>query len=93
MPAGSHARRDRHRARRPDRRRTVELLKVDIERGEIELFGGPCPWLEFVLRNIVIELHDEECSEVFHRALSGYSYEEFTGEPTFCCDLRPRDAG
>jgi FkbM family methyltransferase len=71
--------------------RPVELLKIDIERGEIELFSGPCPWLTMV-RNIVIELHDEECSEVFHRALTAYSYEEFAvGELTFCCDLRPRE--
>lgn len=73
--------------------RTVELLKIDIERGEIELFGGSCPWLALV-RNIVIELHDDECSEVFHRALSGYSYEEFSaGQLTFCCNLRPRETG
>ena len=68
--------------------RTVELLKLDIERSEIEVFGGPCPWLRYV-RNIVIELHDDECSDVFHRALAGYSYEEFSaGELTFCCELR-----
>jgi FkbM family methyltransferase len=70
--------------------RTVELLKVDIERGELELFGGPCPWLAQV-RNIVIELHDRECSDVFERALAGYEYERFSaGELTFCCNLRRR---
>ncbi len=71
--------------------RTVELLKIDIERAEIEVFSNPCPWLKLV-RNIVIELHDNECSEAFHRALNGYEYEEFTaGELTFCCDLRAVD--
>jgi FkbM family methyltransferase len=72
--------------------RTVELLKVDIERGELELFGGLCPWLEQV-RNIVIELHDDECTTVFHRALELYEYDEFAaGELTFCCNLRRRRA-
>jgi FkbM family methyltransferase len=72
--------------------RSVELLKIDIERSEIELFRGPCPWLRLV-RNIVIELHDDECSEVFHEALSAYSYEEFSaGQLTFCCNLRARSA-
>jgi FkbM family methyltransferase len=71
--------------------RTVDLLKVDIERGELELFSGPCPWLRLV-RTIAIELHGRDCEEVFHRALEGYAYEEFSaGEITFCCDLRPRD--
>ena len=71
--------------------RTVELLKIDIERAEIEVFSHPCPWLKLV-RNIVIELHDDECSEAFHRALNGYSYQEFTaGDVTFCCDLRAVD--
>jgi FkbM family methyltransferase len=71
--------------------RTVELLKIDIERAEIEVFSHPCPWLKLV-RNIVIELHDDECSEAFHRALNGYEYQEFTaGDVTFCCDLRAVD--
>jgi FkbM family methyltransferase len=71
--------------------RPVELLKIDIERGEIELFSGPCPWLQLV-RNIVIELHDDECAVVFQRALAAYAYEEFSaGELTFCCNLRPRE--
>jgi FkbM family methyltransferase len=70
--------------------RTVELLKVDIERGELELFAGPCPWLDQV-RNIVIELHDGDCTDVFHRALARYEYDEFSaGELTFCCNLRRR---
>jgi FkbM family methyltransferase len=72
--------------------RSVELLKIDIEGSEIALFSGACPWLSLV-RNIAIELHDHECSEVFHRALAEYSYEEFTaGEVTFCCDLRREES-
>jgi FkbM family methyltransferase len=71
--------------------RTVELLKIDIERAECELFRGPCRWLRLV-RNIAIELHDDECSEVFHRALENYRYDEFSaGELTFCCDLHARE--
>jgi FkbM family methyltransferase len=71
--------------------RPVALLKVDIERAELELFRGPCRWLTSV-QNIAIELHDDECSDAFHRALADYSYREFSaGELTFCCDLRPRE--
>jgi FkbM family methyltransferase len=68
--------------------RTVELLKIDIERGELELFGAPCPWLDHV-RNLAIELHDEECAAAFESALRGYEYDRFeAGELTFCCNLR-----
>jgi FkbM family methyltransferase len=70
--------------------RPVDLLKIDIERGELELFRGPCPWLALV-RNIAIELHDDDCADALHDALAGYDYEEFSaGEVTFCCDIRAR---
>ena len=71
--------------------RTVELLKIDIERAELELFTRPCPWLASV-RNIAIELHDEACSEAFHCALAPYEYDESSeGDLTYCCNLRLRD--
>jgi FkbM family methyltransferase len=39
----------------------VDLLKLDVEGAEKEIFrSGATRWLPFV-RNIVIELHDEEC--------------------------------
>jgi FkbM family methyltransferase len=71
--------------------RPVELLKIDIERGELELFRGPCPWLALV-RNIAIELHGDDCADALHAALADYDYDEFSaGEITFCCDLRSRE--
>lgn len=36
----------------------IDLLKVDIEGGEVELFKGPCRWLERV-RAIAIEFHGD----------------------------------
>lgn len=36
----------------------VDILKVDIEGAEAELFSGPCPWLAAV-RCVTIELHGE----------------------------------
>lgn len=69
----------------------VDLLKIDIERSELELFrGNPNRWLPFV-RNIAIELHGTECELVFFRALQDYLYDlSFSGELTICRNLRPR---
>ena len=49
----------------------VDLLKVDIERAELSVFGeGASCWLERI-RNICIELHGRESEEVFFAALEG----------------------
>lgn len=67
----------------------VDLLKVDIERSEIELFGRNVGgWLPRV-RNICIELHGPDCREAFFRALAGYEYAlESWLELTICRNLR-----
>jgi hypothetical protein len=70
----------------------IALLKVDIERGEIELFGGsasvPAPGFpEWISRcdNIVIELHDEECERVFYAAIEGQGFSvRSDGEIVIC---------
>ena len=69
----------------------VDLLKIDIERSELELFGfHPDRWLPKI-RNIAIELHDEECTQVFFHALQGYSYDSSVcGELTICRNIRPK---
>jgi FkbM family methyltransferase len=69
--------------------REIDLLKVDIERSEMELFGGnSTEWLPLV-RNICIELHGADCREVFLRALKDYDYTlGISGELTICRDLR-----
>jgi len=52
----------------------IDLLKIDIEGSEKEVFEG-CDWQDRV-GSIVIELHDRfkpGCSEVVNRALQGFS--------------------
>ncbi|HWF09888.1 MAG TPA: FkbM family methyltransferase [Bryobacteraceae bacterium] len=69
----------------------VDLLKVDIEKGELAVFDKSARhWLPRI-RNICIELHDPECRNVFFRALADFYYElECSGEYTICRNLRPR---
>jgi FkbM family methyltransferase len=62
----------------------ADLLKVDIERSEVEVFRGASEWLPRV-RNIAIELHDGECEAVFLDSLRGFEYEmKRSGELTIC---------
>jgi FkbM family methyltransferase len=71
---------------------TVDLLKVDIERAELSVFGESSgSWLPRV-RNICIELHGKDCEEVFFAALKDFDYElGHSGELTICRNLRPRE--
>lgn len=69
----------------------IDLLKVDIEGSEIDLFGPQSlAWLPKV-RNICIELHGPRCEEVFFHALKEFDYQlgRF-GELTVCKELRPK---
>ena len=51
----------------------LPVLKVDIERAERVVFGpGSRTWLPKV-KVIVIELHDDECRDIFLAALRGTS--------------------
>ncbi|MEM7552775.1 MAG: FkbM family methyltransferase [Cyanobacteria bacterium P01_A01_bin.84] len=70
---------------------TIDLLKIDIEGSETILFSeNHQNWLNKV-KNIVIELHGEECEEKFFRALSTYNYELSNyGELTVCKRLSHR---
>ena len=53
----------------------IDLLKVDIERSELEIFGASASsWLPKV-RNICIELHGPDCKEVFLDALKDFDYD------------------
>jgi FkbM family methyltransferase len=67
----------------------VDLLKVDIERGEIAVFGPKSrEWLPRV-RNICIELHGHDCEQIFFSALADFDYDsERSGELTICRNLR-----
>jgi FkbM family methyltransferase len=53
----------------------VDLLKLDIEGSELEVFGPDAQeWLPGV-RNIAIELHGEDRKDRFFAALKGYRYD------------------
>ena len=69
---------------------TIDILKIDIERSEAEVFARNFEaWLGHV-RNLVVELHDEECRRIFFQALSAYTYDlGEAGELTICRGLRP----
>lgn len=66
----------------------IDILKIDIEKAEKMLFTGRYEsWLNKV-KNIVIELHDEECEEIFFKALSPYRYRfSKSGELTVCKNI------
>jgi hypothetical protein len=66
----------------------IDLLKVDIEGSENELFRTNYEWLAKT-RAIVIEFHNHfrsDCSDVFHKAISKYHFKEisFHGNRTGC---------
>ena len=67
----------------------IDLLKIDIEGSERELFSRNTEsWLPRV-RNLCIELHGADCEAVFFRTLKNYSYVlSRSGELTVCRDLR-----
>ena len=66
----------------------IDLLKVDIEGSEANLFAnGTDRWLPRV-SNIAIELHGTECQERFRSAMAGYRYMPLrSGELTICRDI------
>jgi FkbM family methyltransferase len=70
---------------------TVDLLKIDIERSEIEIFNsGSDTWIERV-RNLCIELHGPDCNEAFFGAMSKFEYElSHSGELAICRNIRRR---
>jgi hypothetical protein len=63
----------------------IDILKVDIERSELPVFASsPDRWLGRV-RNIVIELHGDDCSKAFKSALARYEYQlSHFGDLTYC---------
>jgi FkbM family methyltransferase len=74
------------------RQSEVDILKIDIEGSEAEVFASDTgAWLQRV-RNICIELHSERCREIFFNALRGYEYDLLNcGEFTLCLNLRRSD--
>lgn len=70
----------------------IDLLKIDIERSEIEIFNSnPHGWLSRV-SNIAIELHGPDCVASFRSAMKPYSFDELeSGELTICLGIRQHD--
>ena len=63
----------------------VDLLKVDIEGAEKEVFGSPDEWIGSV-GAIAIELHDRfkpGCSRSFFAAVTAFPVEQTCGENVF----------
>jgi len=71
----------------------IDILKVDIEGSELDLFGNhSSSWLR-AIDNICIELHGSDCEKVFFEALRDFDYSlQRSGELTMCLNLRPRTA-
>ena len=69
----------------------IDILKLDIEKAEMVVFNDPhLPWIKHV-RNIAIELHNEEAARKFRRAMEPYTYDSLTfGEVAICRNIRPR---
>jgi FkbM family methyltransferase len=60
--------------------RVIDLLKVDIEGSENELFRTNYEWLART-KAIIIELHNHfrsDCSDVFYKAISKYHFKEIS---------------
>lgn len=70
---------------------SIDILKIDIERSEIELFARRTEtWLARI-NNICIELHGPDCEAVFLRALDGFEYRaQKSGELTLCRGLKKK---
>jgi len=69
----------------------IDLLKIDIERAELAVFGiAAKEWLPGV-RNICIELHGDDCRKVFFDALSDFDYDlDHYDELTICRNIFPK---
>jgi FkbM family methyltransferase len=69
----------------------ADLLKVDIERAELAVFGETAKrWLPRV-HNVCIELHGPECEEAFFNALTRFDYElGYSGDLTICKNIRAK---
>jgi len=67
---------------------SADVLKLDIEGAEREVFAGDTSWLDCV-RNVVLELHGPECEAAFDSAMLNYDCERREyGELTACLNVR-----
>ncbi len=64
----------------------IDILKIDIEGAEKEVFEDPSLWINRI-GVIIIELHDRfrpGCSETFYNAVKDFDYEFEREESIFC---------
>jgi FkbM family methyltransferase len=71
----------------------VDLLKLDIEGAESEVFrAGTEGWLRQV-KNVVIEVHGPECEGIFSAAMQSFDFECVkSGELTICLNITAKQA-
>jgi FkbM family methyltransferase len=70
----------------------IDLLKVDIEGSEMEVFSNPDAWISSV-QAISVELHDRfkpGCSSVFFKAVEDFPVQLQRGEDVFMARDEPR---
>ncbi|HEX4230001.1 MAG TPA: FkbM family methyltransferase [Bryobacteraceae bacterium] len=69
---------------------SADIVKMDIEWAELNVFSADTSWLSKV-RNLVIELHDDDCKRVFFEAMKSWDYDlKFDNELTVCLDIRSK---
>lgn len=71
---------------------SIDLLKIDVEGSESEIFANNYEsWLSEV-RNIAIQLHGKQCEQTFFQALSKYNYQLLqSGELTVCREISQKN--
>lgn len=68
----------------------IDLLKIDIEGAEKELFTGDTNWLRHV-RNLCMEIHDEQCRQSVMNAFQSYRFQiETRQETTLFTNISPK---
>src|SRR5262249_37382660 len=67
----------------------IDLLKMDIEAAELEVFGAEnAGWLART-RNLAVELPDRQCEENFWQRMRPYSFDcSSRGELTICKNIQ-----
>jgi FkbM family methyltransferase len=74
---------------------TIDILKIDIEGSEKEIFTNPTSDISFlaITKCIAIEIHDEfDCREAIYEILKQFNFEIFnTGELTIGVNMSLRD--
>lgn len=68
----------------------IDILKIDIEGAEVEVFKAPAPWIDRV-GMLVVELHDGErigSSRTFYNATNGFDDEWRVGENVYLVNRR-----